>query len=138
LGGLILGAIVGLVLGFAFASSQSTVSGVPIASAAVATGTSPTTPAASPRASQALVITLGRPRQQYGTLVFPLTLQNNGSEDLSYAEADCAFYSKDGTLLTHSMTNMTNLAAGATGSNDLMVEGVTLSELARYECTAHS
>ena len=134
-GGLIVGLVVGVIGGvlLAQASPSNVTVGAPIAPVSATT-------AAAPAATTlgGLKINLGRPREESDYLIFPLTIENNTGSDLRYAEADCAFYSKDNTLLAHAMTNMTNLAAGATGSNDLMVQGVTYSEVDHYQCRATS
>ena len=129
--GLVIGILIGVVVGVMIgAGGANTTTGRPIAAA----GANAEAPHAD--SSPTLTITLGRPRSEGEYLVFPTTILNNTGEVASYLQGDCSFYSKDGTLLSHAMTNMTNVPSGARGSNDLMVEGTRLSEIDHYECTA--
>ncbi|MGH7024163.1 MAG: FxLYD domain-containing protein [Caulobacteraceae bacterium] len=138
--GLLVGGLVGLLAGYFLAASQSasTSSGTPIPPAGATSVAGPNAGASSPSSAGALTITLGRAREEGEFLIFPLVIHNNTAEALSYAEADCAFYGKDNTLLAHAMTNMTDLGAGSEGSNDLMVQGVRFDEIDHYSCTADS
>jgi hypothetical protein len=138
LGGLAIGAIGGLVLGYALRGGGTLFAGpLSTAHSAAATTTSATASAASSQgpSSNPFPVTIGRAREEFGSVEIPVVLRNESGQDASYVEVNCSFYAKDGSLLSSGMANTVNMAAGAQDNTEMIVQGLTLSEVDHYECS---